>query len=169
MMVTVMELWLKVRADLTAANVEFTLYYLTYLTFFNWTIWPSELNQNRFFRVTYNTWRDQRVPLSVFLALWDFFFWQKNSPKGPYSFFWCLATHWMLRNPKECPLSVFSALWDFFPKGSRWARQFAPTFGFFRYCTRILDSLKSFCYFWALDMAPTYAGLFKLYCRFWGV
>ena len=33
---------------------------------------------------------------------------------------------------------------------------------FFRYCKRTLDTLKSFCYFWALDMAPTYAvpGLF---------
>ena len=33
---------------------------------------------------------------------------------------------------------------------------------FFGYCKRILDSLKPICYFWALDMAPTYAdpGLF---------
>ena len=32
-------------------------------------------------------------------------------------------------------------------------------FGFFRYCRReYFDTLKSFCYFWALDMAPTWAG-----------
>ena len=36
-------------------------------------------------------------------------------------------------------------------------RQFGPTSGFFGYCKRILDTLKSFCYFLALDMAPTYA------------
>ena len=44
------------------------------------------------------------------------------------------------------------------PKGSSLlALQFCPTFGFFKYCKRILDTLKSFCYFWALDMASTYA------------
>ena len=34
---------------------------------------------------------------------------------------------------------------------------------------RILDTLKSFCYFWALDMAPTWAvpGLFLLEVDFW--
>ena len=32
------------------------------------------------------------------------------------------------------------------------------------YCKRILDTLTSYCYFWALDMAPTYAdpGLFNI-------
>ena len=40
-------------------------------------------------------------------------------------------------------------------------RNFEKNFGFFSsfgYCKRILDTLKTFCYFWALDMAPTWAG-----------
>ena len=31
-------------------------------------------------------------------------------------------------------------------------------FSIFDFCKRILDTWKSFCYFWALDMAPTWAG-----------
>ena len=36
-------------------------------------------------------------------------------------------------------------------------RQFGRTFGIFGHCKRILDTLKSFCYFRDLDMAPIYA------------
>ena len=48
---------------------------------------------------------------------------------------------------QRVPLSVFSALWDFFSKN------------FFE-CGRreYFDTLKSFCYFVALDMAPTWTG-----------
>ena len=48
------------------------------------------------------------------------------------------------------------------------ARQFGPIFGFFGYCRReYFDTLKSFCYFLALDMAPTWAvsGLFRVEIR----
>ena len=49
----------------------------------------------------------------------------------------------MLKNPKKSPLLE---------------GRFGPTFGVFGYCRREdFDTLKSFCYFWALDMAPTYA------------
>ena len=85
--------------------------------------------------------------------------------------------------PKGPPLSFFSELWDFnfFIKGSPFnflmichrrdekcqsfhlARQSGPTFGFLGCFRReYFNTLKSFCYFWALDMAPTWAvpGLF---------
>ena len=45
--------------------------------------------------------------------------------------------------------SVFLALWDFFSK-KIFIKGF-PTHQYF-------DILKSFCYFWALDMVPTWAG-----------
>ena len=69
------------------------------------------------------------------------------SPKVPLQFFWWFATEWM-KNLKVSPL----------------VRQFGSTFGFFRYRRRqYFDTLKSFCYFWALDMAPTWAvpGFFR--------
>ena len=50
-------------------------------------------------------------------------------------------------------------------KVSSLVRQFGSIFGFFRYRWReYFDTLKSFCCFWALDMAPTWAvsGLFVL-------
>ena len=96
-------------------------------------------------------------PLSVFLALWDFFLKKiggallvKNffPPKVPLlQFFKWFATEWM-KNLKVSPLM----------------RQFVSTFGFFRYRRReYFDTLKSFCCFWPLDMTPTWAvpGLFK--------
>ena len=63
-------------------------------------------------------------------------------------FLWWFATEWM-KNVKVSPL----------------AHQFGPTFGFFGCCRKYFDILKSFCCFWALDMAPTWAvpGLFELY------
>ena len=59
-------------------------------------------------------------------------FFENFSPKAP-SIFWCFAT---------MDVKKFERV---------------PPFRFFRYCKRILDTSKSFCYFWALDMAPTYA------------
>ena len=65
----------------------------------------------------------------------------------PPSLFWCFVRE-MLKNPKGALLLV---------------RQIGPTLGFFGYCKNIFDTLKAFCYFWALDMAPIYAvpGLFE--------
>ena len=84
-----------------------------------------------------------------------------------------------LKGTKGYSLRVFSALWDFFSiffhqkcpsfnffddlrqngwKISPLVRQFGSTFGFFRYSRReYFDTLKSFCCFWPLDMAPTWA------------
>ena len=119
-------------------------------------------------------------PLSVFSALWLFL--KKFSSKGTPWNFWCLATAWMLKNPKRSPFIFFgietffakkipkrspSISWCFatmdvkksesVPLLARQGRQFGSTFGFSGYCKRILDIWKSFCYFGALDMAPTYA------------
>ena len=124
-------------------------------------------------------------PLEYFL----FFFEKKFPQKVPLQFFWSFPTQRMLKNPKGSHLSVFSALLDFFSKkffspkvpllqfvwwfATEWiknlkvsplVRQFGSTFGFFRYRRReYFDTLKSFCCFWALDMAPNWAvpGLFR--------
>ena len=84
-------------------------------------------------------------------------------------FVWCLATEWMLKYPKwspvqfsrhceifferkfsqRVPLQFFDVLKQWMlkiRKGPIWVR-FGSTFGFFGYCKRILDTLKSFCYF----------------------
>ena len=67
-----------------------------------------------FFRLTYNTGKDWRVPLSVFPALWIFFpiFFL---PKGPPPFFLnVLRQHRCWKNPKGPPFTFFPALWEFF-------------------------------------------------------
>ena len=63
---------------------------------------------------------------------------------------WYFATEWRLKSPKGSPFL---------------ASQFGPTFVFFRYCERILDTLKSWCYFWDVGMPPTSAvsGLFRFF------
>ena len=74
------------------------------------------------------------------------FFRKKNSPKGPTFNFLIFSDRMDVEKSHMVPLSVFSALWDFpifFIKGS-------PIHQYF-------DILKSFWYFWALDMAPTWA------------
>ena len=94
---------------------------------------------------------DKGYSLRVFSALWDFFR-KKFSPKGPPSNFLVFSDRMDVEKSQRVPLSVFSALWDFFPfffiKGSPIHQYFGIS--------------KSFCYFWALDMAPTWAvpGLF---------
>ena len=138
----------------------------------NWSISSSELNQKVFsvFPGTLQYRARLKGPLFLFcLALWDFFV-RKFFPKMSFlSFFWCVQAflfffyffwfhqpfrfffdvlqQWMLKNSKGFP-----------------ARQIASAFAFFRFSEIILDFLKCFCYFWVLDMAPTYAvsGLFVL-------
>ena len=75
-----------------------------------------------------------------------------TGPKGtPLEYFrlWDLFFRKIIFSPKGLPFNFFSALWDFFQfffiKGS-------PIHQYF-------DILKSFWYFWALDMAPTWAVL----------
>ena len=88
----------------------------------------------------------------------------------------------MLKNLKGSPLSVFRHCETLARQGLALASPGAPLgpiflvcnffkkkfekFSIFDFCKRILDTWKSFCYFWALDMAPTWAGpgLFKERC-----
>ena len=98
--------------------------------------------------------RNSKVPKSTpleYFRLCETFF-QKKSPKGPSFNFLILSDRMDVEKPERVPLSVF---WHcetffnfFFTKGS-------PIHQYF-------DILKSFCYFLALDMAPTWAipGLF---------
>ena len=93
----------------------------------------------------------QGYSLRVFSDLWDLFFEKKYSPKGP-------------------PSIVFGV----FRQNGCWKVPKGPPFQFFRHCEtffsifvfikrspihQYFDILKSFCYFWALDMAPTWAVL----------
>ena len=107
--------------------------------------------------------------LSVFFGIVRFFPEKKIS-----SIFSCFATEWMLKNLKGSPLSVFWHCETLLRQGLALAGPGAPLgsiflvcnffkknfvkFSIFEYCKRILDTYKSFCYFWALDMAPTWAG-----------
>ena len=93
----------------------------------NWTKKPKRFFL--FFRVTYHTGRDQRLPLSFFSALRDFFFEKKIFPKGPPAFFWCFATEWMLKNPKGSPLSVFFRHCEIFSR--KWKFLFSSFFSCF--------------------------------------
>ena len=100
-----------------------------------------------YFRVPPSNFSTKGPPFQFFRHC-ETFFQISFSPKRPPSNFDDFATEWM-KNLKVSPL----------------VRQFGWTFGFFRYCRReYFDTLKSFCYFWALDMAPTWAvpGLFNL-------
>ena len=125
-------------------------------------------------------------------------FFEKKPKKGPPSIFWCFATEWMLKNPNGSPFKnitfqffgivrlvfrifffspkrpprFFDVLQQWMLKNAKWSpgANSVQLFGFFRYCWRkYFDTLKSFRYFWALDMAPTWAGLFlcRLFRVFW--
>ena len=79
----------------------------------------------------------------------------EKSQRVPFYFVDVLRQE-MLKNPKGSPLLA--------RQGSALAGPGAAirsSFCVFGYC-KIIDTLKSFCYFSALDMAPTYAvpGLF---------
>ena len=69
-----------------------------------------------FFNVTYKSGRDERVPLSTFLALCDFFPKFFKRLKRPFRVFDNFATESMLIDPKGSPLLHFSALWDIYQK-----------------------------------------------------
>ena len=112
--------------------------------------------------------KSQRVPLSVFFsAVWDFF------PKMKILFssiFSCFATEWMLKNLKGPPFQFFGIVRLYAPLGpffwvcNFFEKKYFQKISNFEYCKRVLDTWKSFCYFWALDMAPTWAdpGLFSI-------
>ena len=120
----------------------------------------------------------QRVPpFSFFSALWDFF--PKMTIFVFFNFF-MFCDRMDVEKPQRVPPFSFSALWDFSASGARaseprratrsiflsiyfFRKIFFQKISIFEYCKRVLDTWKSFCYFWALDMAPTWAGpgLFK--------
>ena len=89
-------------------------------------------------------------------------------PKSPlFSFFRNYETFFHFFH-QRVPPSIFLMICDRRDEKSQsvpLARQSGPTFGFLGCLRReYFDTLKSFCYFWALDMAPTWAvpGLLKL-------
>ena len=115
-------------------------------SFFQLTISPWMVHFSYNLTISYNSYLAYEVVFShhlrnstgpkgtplEYFRLWETFFEKKISPKGPPSIFWYFQTEWMLKNPKGSPIHQY------------------------------FDILKSFCYFWALDMAPTWAvpGLF---------
>ena len=110
----------------------------------NWTIWPTELNQKGFPFFPCNIHYRARLKgcLSDFFGIVRVFF-SKFPPKGPLHF----GVSWQngcWKIPKG-PLSVFRHCETFFIFFSGFCRR------------EYLDTLKSFC-FWALHMAPTWAG-----------
>ena len=104
----------------------------------NWIIWPSELNQKGIPLFPRSIQYRERLKGFSFFGIVRLFP-EKKFPKGSPSMFWCFAT----MDVKKCERVPLLA------------RQF----GFLGACDRkYFDSLNSFCYFWALDMAPTWAG-----------
>ena len=97
------------------------------------------------------------TPLECFRLCVTFFAKKKVFTEGSPFYFWYFPTEGMLKNPKGSPFQFFRH-WDFFQKLFFIKR--SPIHQYF-------DILKSFCYFWALDMAPTWAGpgLFFLMMR----
>ena len=115
--------------------------------------------------------KSRRVPpFSFFAALWDFF----PEIKKIFFNFFMFCDRMDVEKPQRVPPFSFSALWDVSAPGARPSEPRRATrsiflvcnffkkkfekFSIFDYCKRILDTWKSFCYFWALDMAPTWAG-----------
>ena len=120
----------------------------------NCTCWPKELNQKGFPRIIQYRTRPKGLPFRFFrhCATSQFF-----STKGsPLHFFGVLQQNGCWKIPKGPSFQFFSALWDFLKKIIKGS----PIHQYF-------DILKSFCYFWALDMAPTWTvpGLFSLKVR----
>ena len=93
-----------------------------------------------------------------------------------------------VEKPQRVPLFSFSALWDVSAPGARgseprratrsiflvcnfFKKKIFEKFSSFDYCKRILGTWKSFCYFWALDMAPTWAGpgLLNFHIALWKI
>ena len=110
----------------------------------NWTIKAVFL-----FNVTYNTGRDKRVSPFNFFGIVRVFRKDFNVSKGSLlQFVWYFATEWMLKTTK-CP---------FFQSASGlWRANSIQLLGLSGTVKKNTWHLKSFCYFWALEMVPTYA------------
>ena len=112
----------------------------------NSTCWPKELNQKVFAR-NIQYWTRPKGPFQFFrhcVTFFEFFF----SKGSPFIFFWSFATEWMLKNPKGSSLSAF------FFGIVRLSKKNHKRFQIHQY----FDILKSFRYFWAFDVTPTWAG-----------
>ena len=117
--------------------------------------------------------KSQRVPpFNFFSALWDFF--PKMKIFVFFNFF-MFCDRMDVEKPQRVPLLVFrhcetlarqglalagpgAPLGPFFWVCNFFGKFFFQKISIFEYCKRVLDTWKSFCYFWALDMAPTWAG-----------
>ena len=85
------------------------------------------------------------------------------SPKGPPFIFLTICNRMNVQKSQRVPLLHFSALCDL-PETSKKIDFFSIFISYGCFRREYFDTLKSFCYFRALDMAPTWAvpGLFKL-------
>ena len=105
--------------------------------------------------------------LSVFFGIVRYY---PENKKKLFNFF-MFCDRMDVEKPQRVPPFSFSALWDVSAPGARGSEPRRATrsiflveeknfekFSIFNYCKRILDTWKSFCYFWELDMAPTWAG-----------
>ena len=109
------------------------------------TLWPKELNQKGFpCNIQYRT-RPKGPPLDFFRHCATFVQKSFSTKVSPLQFFWSFATEWMLKNPKGSFLSVVFGIVRLLKK------YFHKRFQIHQY----FNIFKSFCYFWALDMAPT--------------
>ena len=116
----------------------------------------------------------QRVPPSIFLEFSDRTDVEKSQRVPPFQFFrHCETFFQKIFFHQKCPsfnFFWFATEWMKNLKVSPLVRQFGSTFGFFRDRRReYSDHFKSFCCFWALDMALTWAvhGLFLLHALYW--
>ena len=79
--------------------------------------------------------------------------------RAPFRFFAIQRLFWKVFNVcKVSPLIVFNIFQQMLKKSIR-VRHFRPTFEIFRYCRReyLTTRITSYCYFWASDIAPTWA------------
>ena len=85
----------------------------------HYLVWRTEPKRFfLFFRVTYHTGRDQRLPPFIFFGTARLFFRKKKfSPKGPPCIFLMFCDRMDVEKAQRVPpFSFFSALWDFFTK-----------------------------------------------------
>ena len=103
-------------------------------------------------------------PKSIFGSVRLFFQKKFFHRRVPPSIFWYFWTEWILKIPKWSPLSVFFGIVRLFLKKK--SIKGSPIHQYF-------DILKSFWYFLALDMAPTWADpacfFFRLQSSNWSV
>ena len=133
--------------------------------------WP---NTKHFLAVSGPPFSGAVSPFQFFSALWDFFRKISDHSKRSSSIFnFLIFCHKMdVEKSQRVPLLHFSVLrmfklpiFLFFSnKLFLVSPQFGQTFGFLGYCKKTFETLKSFSYFWALDMTPTYVvpGLFDI-------